>query len=64
MSVSLAFINIMPFPALDGGRVLFVLIEKLKGSPVSPKIESAMHKWGFLLLLLLLVLVTIKDVAR
>ncbi len=64
MSVSLAFINVLPFPALDGGRVLFVFIEKVKGSPVSPKIESAMHRWGFMLLLLLLVLVTIKDVAR
>jgi regulator of sigma E protease len=64
MSVSLAFINIMPFPALDGGRLLFVIIEKIKGSPVSPKVESVLHKWGFMFLLLLLVLVTIKDVAR
>lgn len=64
MSVSLAFINVLPFPALDGGRVLFVLIEKIKGKPVSPKIESAMHRWGFMLLLLLLILVTIKDVIR
>lgn len=64
MSVSLAFINILPLPALDGGRILFVAIEKVLGRPLSPKIESATHRIGFALLLGLLVLVTIKDIVN
>ncbi|MFZ5425283.1 MAG: M50 family metallopeptidase [Patescibacteria group bacterium] len=63
LSLSLAIINLMPFPALDGGRVLFVLIEMLRGGKrVSAKVETAMHKWGILILLALMVLVTFRDV--
>jgi regulator of sigma E protease len=62
ISISLAFINLMPFPALDGGRLLFVLIEKIKGSPVSYKIESIINGIGFALLLLLIVVITFRDV--
>lgn len=64
MSVSLAFMNILPIPALDGGRILFVFIEKLRGKPVSPKIENELHKYGFIALLGLLVLITIKDILQ
>lgn len=64
MSISLAFINILPLPALDGGRMLFVVIEKVKGSPLSPKLEAKLHQYGFLALLGLLLLVTIKDILR
>ena len=64
MSVSLAFINILPLPALDGGRILFVGIEKLLGKPLSPRFEATLHRIGFILLLGLLVLVTIKDIAH
>lgn len=64
LSINLGIINILPIPALDGGRILFVLIEKIKGSPVSHKVEQAFHSVGFLLLILLLVLVTFKDVMR
>ena len=63
-SISLAFLNIMPFPALDGGRLLFIFIEKLLGRKLPPKYEIAFHKAGMLILLLLLVLVTIRDVKR
>lgn len=63
-SVSLAFLNIMPFPALDGGRLLFIGVEKLIGKPLSPKVEATFHKFGMVLLLALLVLVTIRDVGR
>jgi regulator of sigma E protease len=62
LSINLGIINILPIPALDGGRILFVLIEKIKGSPVSQKIEQAFHSIGFILLILLLLLVTFKDV--
>lgn len=64
LSLNLAVINFLPFPALDGGRVLFLIIEKIKGSPVKQRTEAWIHNIGFLLLLLLIILVTFKDVVR
>jgi regulator of sigma E protease len=61
MSLSLAFINIFPFPALDGGRILFVLFEFVRGKRMNPEIESKIHRFGMIILLALLALVTIKD---
>lgn len=62
LSLNLAVINFLPFPALDGGRLLFLLVEKIKGSPVKEKVEAVFHNVGFLLLMLLIVWVTFKDV--
>ncbi len=62
LSVNLGIINILPIPALDGGRILFILIEKIKGSPVSAKVEQTFHSIGFILLIGLLILVTFRDV--
>ena len=62
LSLNLALINIIPFPALDGGRILFVLIEKVRGKPVSQKIEGIVHTLGFSILIVLIVIITIKDV--
>ncbi len=64
LSLSLAVINIFPFPALDGGRFLFILIELVRGKPVDSRIEGWIHSFGFLLLLGVIVLVTFKDVVR
>ncbi len=64
LSINLGIINILPFPALDGGRILFVLIEKIKGSPVSQKVEQNFHSVGFILLILLMVVVTFRDIAQ
>jgi regulator of sigma E protease len=64
LSINLGIINILPIPALDGGRVLFVLIEVLKGSPVSQRIEGLFHQFGFIALLLLMVLVTVHDLGK
>ncbi len=64
LSVNLAVINFLPLPALDGGRVIFLLIEKIKGSPVKREVEGMIHNTGFLLLLLLILVVTIKDVSK
>jgi regulator of sigma E protease len=64
LSVNLAIINILPIPALDGGRILFILIEKLKGSPVSQKFEARAHNIGFALLITMMVVVTFRDVAK
>jgi len=64
LSVNLGFINILPFPAFDGGRVLFVLIEKIKGKPVDPKVENIFHTIGFILLMLLMIVITYQDILR
>lgn len=64
LSINLGIINILPFPALDGGRVLFVLIEMVKGSPVSHRVEGWFHQLGFLFLLVLMVLVTVHDFTK
>lgn len=64
LSINLAIINALPFPALDGGRLLFLLIEKIKGSPVSQKIERTIHSAGFVFLIILMVLITVRDVIK
>lgn len=64
LSVNLAVLNIIPFPALDGGRLLFVLIGGIFRKRLSPQVEAAIHAAGFILLLGLLVLVSIADIRR
>lgn len=61
LSINLAVINIFPLPALDGGRIFFLLVEKIKGSPISQKMEGILHTTGFVVLLALMLLITIKD---
>jgi len=63
-SLNLAVINILPFPALDGGRLLFVAIEKLRRKPNDEKIETAIHNIGFIILLILIFVITYKDIAK
>lgn len=62
ISLSLAVINILPIPALDGGRALFVIIEKIIRRPVPMRYEQLAHTIGFVLLMVLIVVVTVKDV--
>ena len=64
LNINLAIINALPFPALDGGRLLFLLIEKFKGSPVSQKVEGLAHTIGFIMLILLMIAVTWRDIIR
>ena len=64
LSVNVGFLNIMPFPAFDGGRIFFLLIEKLRGKPVNPKIENAVNTAGFCLLMVLVVFVTWNDIIK
>lgn len=64
LSMSLAIFNFLPIPALDGGRAFFIVIEKLRRKALSPKIENAIHVAGFILLIALLILITIRDVTR
>lgn len=64
ISINLAVINLIPFPALDGGRLLFLLIEKIKGSPIKPKAVNIMNIAGFGLLIGLMLLVTYHDIVK
>jgi regulator of sigma E protease len=62
ISINLAIINLLPIPALDGGRILFTWIEALKGSPISTKTQLIANGIGFAFLILLMVAVTINDI--
>ena len=64
LSLNLAILNVLPFPALDGGRLLFIGIEAVTGRRVSPKVEGTIHSIGMIILLILLLLITIGDVRR
>lgn len=64
ISINLAVINLMPFPALDGGRLLFLLIEKIKGSRIKPSIANLINTIGFGILMLLMAIVTFKDIVK
>lgn len=64
LSINVGFINILPFPAFDGGRVLFMVIEKIKKGPVNAKIENAFHTIGFILLMLLMLYITCQDILK
>lgn len=62
ISLNLGIVNLLPLPALDGGRVLFLLIELVRRKPVKPEIEGYVHFAGIVLLMVLMVLITFKDV--
>ena len=64
LSINLAVINFLPFPALDGGRFLFLIIEKIKRAPVRREVENLIHNIGFALLMILVLVVTFRDVAK
>jgi len=62
LSLNLAFLNLLPFPALDGGRLIFLGIEALTRRPVPPRLEMMVHAIGILMLLVLTLWVTAKDI--
>ncbi|MCH8050270.1 site-2 protease family protein, partial [Patescibacteria group bacterium] len=64
ISINLAVINILPIPALDGGRLLFLLIEVVKGSPLQPNVINSLHNIFFILLILLILLISYNDILR
>lgn len=64
LSISLAFFNILPIPALDGGRLFFILIEWVTGRKVPQKFETTVHTVGMIILLGLFVLITFQDLTR
>lgn len=63
LSAALAITNMLPLPALDGGRLLFILIETIRGRRISPEREGMVHLVGFVLLLGLIVIITVQDIS-
>jgi len=64
LSINLGIVNLVPLPALDGGRLLFVGIEAVRGKPIDPQKEGIVHFIGFALLMLLMLVVTWNDIQR
>lgn len=64
LCINVGFINILPFPAFDGGHVLFLLLEKILGKPIDSKIENTVHLIGFILIFGLMIIVTIGDIIK
>ncbi|MCI8670583.1 MAG: site-2 protease family protein [Bacilli bacterium] len=64
LSINVGLINILPIPAFDGGRILFLIIEKIKGSPVNQKFENMCHTVFFFLLIALMIYITVFDIIR
>ena len=64
ISINLGVVNLLPLPALDGGRIVFVVIEFLRGKPIDRDKEGIFHFIGFVLLILLMVLITFSDIKK
>ncbi|MDQ0350658.1 regulator of sigma E protease [Alkalibacillus filiformis] len=64
LSINLGIINLLPLPALDGGRLMFIGLEAIRGKPVDPQKEGVVHFIGFALLMLLMIVVTWNDIER
>lgn len=64
LCVNVGFINLIPLPAFDGGRALFLIIEKITKKKINPKIENTIHYIGFILLMILMIAITYNDIVR
>ena len=64
ISINLGVMNLLPLPALDGGRLFFMLIELIRGKPINPKYEGYVHAAGFVILIGLMLFVTYNDIVR
>ena len=64
ITINIGVANLLPLPALDGGRLLFLVIEGIRRKPVNPKYEGYVHAAGMVLLLLLMVVVSLNDILR
>ncbi|MBV9410345.1 MAG: site-2 protease family protein, partial [Acidimicrobiia bacterium] len=64
ISIALGFFNLLPIPALDGGRGFFILIEMLRGRPIDPEREALVHVAGFAALMMLMLFVAYHDIAN
>ncbi|MDO4418255.1 MAG: site-2 protease family protein, partial [Eubacteriales bacterium] len=64
LTVNLGVINLLPLPALDGGRLLFLFLEAVRGKPIPPEKEGMVHLAGFAVLMFIMVLVLFNDIAK
>lgn len=64
LSINLAIVNLIPLPALDGGRLFFILLSVIIRRPINPVLEAKIHQWGLIALLILLVILTGNDFRR
>ena len=64
VSINIGIFNLLPLPALDGGRLFFLLIEGIRRKPINPKYEGYVHGAGLALLLLLMVVITFNDIVN
>ena len=64
LSVNLGVMNLLPLPALDGGRLLFLFFEAISGKKVPPEKEGLIHLIGFILLIILMVVVLYNDITK
>ncbi len=64
LGINLAILNLLPFPALDGSRIIFLLLEGMRGKPLNPEKEGMIHLVGFALLMGLVLLITYNDIMR
>jgi len=64
LTVNLALVNFLPLPALDGGRAILLGLEKIKGKRLKPEVESWVHLVGFIVILVLMVALTIRDIVK
>ena len=64
LCINVGFINLIPIPAFDGGRALFLIIEKIRRKKIDPKIENTIHAVGLSLLMVLMVVITFNDIVR
>jgi regulator of sigma E protease len=64
LSINLAIFNLLPLPALDGGRLLFLGVEAVRGKPIDPQKEGIIHFIGFALLMVLMLVVTWNDIQK
>ena len=64
LCINVGFINLIPLPAFDGGRAFFLIIEKIRGKKVNPKIENTIHTVGLVLLMMLMIVISYNDIIR
>ena len=64
ISINIGLFNLLPLPALDGGRLMFLIVELIRRKPVNPKYEGLVHFVGLVLLMLLMVVVTVSDITK
>ena len=64
ITINVGVFNLMPIPALDGGRLFFLLIEAIRRKPIPPKKEGLVHTVGLVILLLFMAVVTVSDILK